>query len=120
MRTLALLTLSIGGLVLGVACGPNCQNTCDQVYVQCGIQKAGRTTDDLLDTCVQECEQAMRESGPLGDYNPEQRRASNLSIELENDQQAVAWMDCVWNHAPDGTPEQCDDLDPSTGFCAPI
>ncbi len=117
---IVLMALGAGALLVGTACGPNCQNTCEQIYVQCNIQKAGRAQDELLRTCVDQCEAAMRISGVQGDYNPEQRRTSNAPIELENDQQAAAWMDCVWNHAPDATPEQCADLDPASGFCAPI
>lgn len=120
MRTLGLLTVAAATLALSVGCGPNCQNTCAQVYAQCGIQKAGRTALELENTCVDECNAALTENGDLGDFNPLERRSSNADIMLENDQQAVAWMDCVWEKAPDATPEQCMDLDPSTGFCAPI
>lgn len=120
MNKLALLGLSAAGLLLGTACGPNCQNTCNQVYTQCNIQKAGQTQEELFRECVSECNAAMQESGEQGAYNPEQRRSSNEPLTLENDQQAAAWMDCVWNHAPDATPEQCEELDPSTGYCAPI
>lgn len=120
MNKLAMLALAAGGLLLGTACGPNCQNTCNQVYVQCNTQKAGQTQEQLLRECISECTTAMQESGELGDYNPEQRRVSNEPITLENDQQAAAWMDCVWNHAPDASAEQCDEIDPTVGYCAPI
>ncbi|MCB9670100.1 MAG: hypothetical protein H6734_11555 [Alphaproteobacteria bacterium] len=120
MKRAWMLVLGAAGLSLGVACGPNCQNTCEQVYTQCNIQKAGRSQDELLRTCLDQCEGALKKSGDLGDYQPEQRRTSNAPITLENDAQAAAWMDCVWNHAPDASAEQCDEIDPSNGYCAPI
>lgn len=120
MKPLLYVAAGAIGLAALVGCGPNCQNTCDQVYSVCGITKTGQTTRELVQRCVTECDAAMQQAGELGDYQPEARRSSAVSIELENEVQAAAWMDCVWNHAPDGTPEQCADLDPSSGFCAPI
>jgi hypothetical protein len=120
MRALAWLTLGAAGFLALVGCGPNCQSTCDQIYNACGIIKPGQTTQELVGRCNEECESALRESGELGDYNPNTRRSSAASIDIENEVQAAAWMDCVWFIAPDATPEQCADLDPSSGYCAPI
>lgn len=114
---LVALGVSLVGLV---ACGPNCQNTCDQVYNACSIDKPGQTKSELLGSCNDECNSALQNSGDLGEYDPFARRSSSQSITLENEAQAAAWMDCVWFYAPDATPEQCADLDPSAGFCAPI
>ncbi|MEZ4322643.1 MAG: hypothetical protein R3F61_34570 [Myxococcota bacterium] len=111
------LGVSVGALV---ACGPNCQNTCEQVYNVCGIQKPGQDTEELLRDCRNECDDALRKTGDIGEYDPFARRVSSQSIVLENDAQAAAWMDCVWFHVPDGTPEQCADIDPASGYCAPI
>jgi hypothetical protein len=118
VKPLVLLAGAALGLAALVGCGPNCQNSCAQVYSQCGVTLPGRTSQELEGTCVDECTAALRESGGLEGYDPFVRRTSNQPFELETDQQAVAWMDCVWEKAPDGTPEQCEDLSPQTGFCA--
>ena len=115
----ALLGLGISLIGL-VACGPNCQNTCDQVYNACSIDKPGQTKSELLRDCNNECNSALQNSGEMGEYDPFARRSSSQSITLENETQAAAWMDCVWFYAPDASPDQCADLDPSSGFCAPI
>ncbi len=114
---LGVLVSVVAGLV---GCGENCQSTCDQVYNVCGIEKPGQTRQELLRDCRNECTDALRQSGPIGDYDPNRPRSSSESIEIVNDEQAAAWIDCVWATAPDGTPEQCEDLDPRSGFCAPI
>ena len=104
-----------------VGCGPTCQSTCNQIWRVCGVpDPAGRDVQELARACERECEAALRVSGEIGDYEPEERRTVAEAITLDNDTQAAAWMDCVWNHAPDGTPEQCEDLDPRSGYCAPI
>lgn len=115
-----MVALGASGVAALVGCGPNCQNTCDQIYNVCGIDKPGQTAAELVRDCVSECEGALRESGEIGDYDPNRRRASAASIRIENETQAAAWMDCVWFRAPDGTPDQCADLDPTSGYCAPI
>lgn len=107
-------------LALLMGCGPTCQNTCRQVFVTCAIEKTGQSQNELIGDCTRECEAAMARAGDQGDYEPDIRRTTAESIQLETDAQAAAWMDCVWDHAPDGTPEQCLDLDPRTGYCAPI
>lgn len=106
------------GLLIG--CGPTCQSTCRRVYVDCGIEKTGQSQSELIGDCQRECQAALNVAGELGEYEPDIRRTTAESIVLENDSQAAAWMDCVWDHAPDATPEQCLELDPRTGYCAPI
>lgn len=117
LMALAALCTAVGALV---ACGPSCQSTCDQIYNVCGIDPTGKSLDEALGDCNDECENALRESGEMGDYDPNRRRTSAAEIRLTNETQAAAWMDCVWRIAPDGTPEQCADLDPASGYCAPI
>ncbi|MCB9677071.1 MAG: hypothetical protein H6737_18280 [Alphaproteobacteria bacterium] len=119
-RSLVALAGLGGAFVVLVGCGPNCQSTCEHVYNTCGIEKPGQDQRELTRDCVYECETALKNSGELGEYNPNQRRSTSESIVLENDAQATAWMDCVWFIAPEGTPEQCEDLDPRSGYCAPI
>lgn len=120
MKALAYL----GGVALGfmalIGCGPTCQNTCSLVYNDCGITKPGQDTPELLRRCNQQCTAALKEPGELGNYNPDVRRSSAATIQLENEVQAAAWMDCVWARAADATPEQCQELDPTSGYCAPI
>ena len=115
-----LLGLMAGVVGVLTACGPNCQKTCDQVYNVCGIDKPGQSKEELILSCVNECNSALQSSGDLDGYQPDSRRSSSESIVLDNETQAAAWMDCVWKHAPDGTPEQCEELDPRSGYCAPI
>ncbi len=122
-RTTSFFALGVLGTSLAVlvGCGPNCQSTCDQIYNVCGIVPEGQSAAEAQRDCRQECEDAMRNTGEVGDYDPFQRRSgSGQSIVLENEAQAVLWMDCVFTQAPDGTPEQCAQLDPRSGFCAPI
>lgn len=117
IRALALSSVAISFLGL-FACGPTCQNTCSRVYNDCGITKTGQTRDELLDRCEDECSGALKNAGDQGEYNPLTPRQSAESLVLENEEQAAAWMDCVWEKVPNASPEECQSLD--AGFCAPI
>lgn len=114
------LALAVTGLLFAVGCGPNCQSTCQRIYSNgvndagqedCSIQRPGRTQGDLIDTCMDNCENALDVPGELGTYDPYTRTSSNQSVQLDNDQQAAIWMECV---------EQTDCERMGTGYCAPI
>lgn len=115
----ALVVVIVASLLAG--CGPNCSKACERVYDDCQITKPGQEKGELLQDCVTECEDALLQDGDVGDYQPNRPRSSqNRSIILENESQAAAWMDCVFDVAPDATAAQCQQLDPSVGYCAPI
>lgn len=125
MRTSGWMAIVLGvGSALAAGCGDNCQSTCAHVYdpSECGIQKAGITAKSLIDDCVDECERALATPGDMGDYNPNVFIPAVDKPQLQTDQQAAAWMDCVWSVAPDkGPQESCAQLDPKNGgICAPI
>ena len=76
----ALLALGSTALLLFLSgCGPNCQSTCQRIYgngvnadaiEDCAIQRPGRTQGDLIDTCMDNCENALDQPGELGTYDP--------------------------------------------------
>jgi hypothetical protein len=111
IRPIALMLLPVVGFSAG--CGPNCQNTCNKIYQpsECNIERAGRSQDQLIDRCLDECEGALDNPGELGSYDPANSRGSADEFVLETDHQAAAWMDCV-----DAT--ACENL--QKNFCPPI
>lgn len=123
MRSMAWLGFMGSVLLVNTGCGENCQSTCRHVYddSECNVSKGGIQTGELLDTCVSECEAAMKVPGEMGDYDPFVRVSAADTIRLENESQAAAWIDCVWEIAPEpGFTPECSGLDPQTGYCAPI
>ncbi len=112
------LVLGAAGLLgLTSACGANCQSTCQRIYSssECNIAVAGfndaNGRAELIRECVTRCEGALDHPGELGNYDPNDRTTSGDTVELRNEVQAAAWMDCVESTA-------CEQL--SQGFCAPI
>lgn len=114
----------LGVAALATGCGETCQSTCSHVYdpAECGILIAGIEPADLIRECVTQCDRALSTPGDMGTYNPTVRSPASENIELETDQQAAAWMDCVWSVAPEqGYQAGCEELDPTRGgICAPI
>lgn len=111
-----LLPALLGLAALGLAgCDKNCQNTCSRIYdaSECGVVIPGVTTEALKRDCEAECETALKQAGEMGDYNPYNLRNPMENPVLENERQAAAWMDCVWD-------AECPELDPASGICAPI
>ena len=118
MRVAALLSL-VGLFATG--CGPNCQSTCTHVFdrSECGIARPGIEPREQITNCVSACEYALSQPGEQGSYDPDRPNTSS-GVELENERQAAAWMDCVWATAPEGSlsgSEECRALD--EGYCAP-
>jgi hypothetical protein len=95
-------------------CGPTCQSTCTKLYSTadggCGLPTPGRTFEQALDDCMDDCEYAIVRPGELGDYDPTTPIGGGQTVTLENEKQAAAWMDCVEAAA-------CERLD--DGFCPP-
>lgn len=120
---LALSIVAIATLGL-TGCGETCQSTCTHVYdpAECGITIAGVQSNALIADCIDECEDALATPGDIGNYNPTVNSAASENIELLTDQQAAAWIDCVWDAAPEPGPQpSCSQLDPKNGgICAPI
>ena len=113
--TLVLLGTAMTGIT---ACGPDCQTSCEKLYSQGGECKFTSPGDPSGEksfaVCLEACEEAMEIPGDAGDYNPNEKTPSSQSIQLQNDQQAAMWMDCV--------AEKSCELIKTTGgrFCAPI
>ena len=114
-----MLWLIVGSSVLLTsACGPDCQTTCEKLYSQggeCQFVSAGDPDGEKnFARCMNECNDAVTTPGEAGDYNPNEKTPSSQSIELENDQQAALWMDCIEE-------KSCELLKTTGGrFCAPI
>ena len=88
---------------------------------ECGVVKQGWKPADLIKTCTEECEGALLHAGDMGDYEPYEHHFIDDGLKLENETQAAARMDCVWDTAPQpGDQATCDNLDPASGICAPI
>lgn len=106
-----------------LACGPNCQSTCQRLYgestqrvygeqiTDCGIDRAGRDASELVDTCMDECQAALEVPGEVGPYEPYERTGSSESVDIENERQAAVWMECI-------AETSCDRL--REGYCAPV
>lgn len=94
-------------------CGPNCQSTCDRLFSvdECGIQRNEKSPEEVRNDCLASCDEALANPGPLGDYNPDERKSGSQTVKLETDQQAAAWMECVEETS-------CSYLE--DGYCAPV
>ncbi len=116
----AILVAGLG--VLGAGCGPTCQSTCNLLYSDsavvgmqqlegCQIQRPGKSQEELISYCMDQCESALERSGDLDGYDPTVRSSSTSSVQLENEAQAAVWMECVVG-------ESCERLE--EGYCAPV
>ena len=72
-----------------------CLTPCNKVYQECGILRPGATSQELVDYCVAECEEALLTPGEVGNYDPFQQNLSSEKPELENDEQATLWIECI-------------------------
>ena len=112
MRSLLLLSSFIP-LSQIIACGPDCQSTCNRIYKssQCGIERPGQTEQETTSRCMEECNSGLQKPGPAGEYDPNEQVPRSEIPELKTDQQTALWMDCVANTA-------CENLEKN--YCAPI
>ena len=118
-----LIIASVGALSWLSGCGENCQSTCQRVYdpSECGVVLPGVTPKELINTCVSECESALQRQGDQR-FDPVTTPASDDAWRLQNEAEAAAWIDCVWDQAPGAGPGPvCANIDPQQGgICAPI
>lgn len=120
-----LITVMVVAMAALQGCGETCQSTCDHVYAEseCGVTKQGWKPGELIDYCVDQCDDALQIAGSMDDYEPYEHISSQDAdgLQLANETQAAAWIDCVWDTAPDpGYQASCENLDPPGGICAPI
>ncbi len=106
--------ISIAAAALAAGCGPNCQSTCERLYTEseCNIQRAGRDVDWLLGECRTMCEDALKNPGEIGEYDPYTQSGYGSSVQLNNEQQAALWMQCV-------SEMDCEKID-EDNYCAPV
>ena len=121
----ALLALVVITSSVMTGCGNDCQSTCQRLYgdePNCSIKRPGKNRDELIQFCEDECKQALRTPGDVGNYTPSKRTPRDETPLLENDKQAALWMDCVEE-------TDCTYLDPNPrgenddkegGYCAPV
>ena len=112
MRVLALTLVSTAGLLAG--CGPDCNTSCDKLFgdrnEECRIVVPGRSAQEMTNSCLAECEGALKVTGEMDGYDPDVRGSGAEDISLKNEQQAAAWMDCI-------AETSCKDLEDN--YCAP-
>lgn len=120
-------SLAVGSALLTAAavmagCGPDCRSSCTKLYgnstqadgsTQCQIVVPGKSGDEgrneLIADCEATCDAAMRNTGEMNGYDPNQKGTGD-DISINNEKQAAAWMDCV-------AETSCDNL--GKGFCEP-
>ena len=90
------LAVFVAPLALGTGCGENCRTSCFKAYDEreCNVDTPGVPADRRISECVSECQAALRQVGPMGDYSPFSSGSLTPSS-LENERQAAAWMDCI-------------------------
>jgi hypothetical protein len=98
MGRIAGMGISVG-LVFSLmsGCGPNCQMVCQKAFRadDCGLKVPGETNqENLVKDCILECENALKQTGDLEQYDPNQP-LSGKTFTLDNEKQAAVWMDCV-------------------------
>ena len=124
-----LILAIISGLSLTVSgCGTDCQSACNKLYgtaPNCGdasgdpneegyfegLIGAGQTREKMTRQCMDECENAIDKPGDAGDYDPNAFTPATEVVELENDEMAALWMDCIEE-------QSCENL--ASGYCAPV
>lgn len=111
--------------VLLAACSPTCAETCQEYIAEerCDAGPAGIPLEDAIAGCVSQCSRAMATPGPAplatdGRFNPDVFTPTNRPGEdvLKNDQEAAAWMDCVFSF--ESTDECREEL--GRQACAPV
>lgn len=111
------VALAAAAAAVFMGCGYDCQSTCIRIYdpAECDIaaQIGGASDAELERQCIDECENALKNVGPMGSYDPRTQRNPLVNEVLQNERQAAEWMDCVWE-------ADCSQLDPASGICHPI
>lgn len=105
MRSLVPFALLAAPALLA-ACGPTCAQTCERYLAEteCDAAPDAISVEEALAGCNAQCNRAMATPGPRpadGDprFNPGVAGTftGDPSNALRNDQEAAAWMDCVWS-----------------------
>lgn len=88
-------------------CGDDspCPAACDRLYLDCNAGDGDE--DDLVKECLDECGEAYKDDGSVGDYEP---RKVGGKDSPENIDQVEEWAECVTYYG-------CEHLD--YGFCDP-
>ena len=101
-----------------MACGQTCQTTCRRFYADapdgCGAAPEGKPADEAIESCIEICQDALQVTGPPVDpndarFNPNFISPLNQQATLSTEQEAAAWMDCVWSFEDDVCFEKLDD-----------
>ncbi|HMV66255.1 MAG TPA: hypothetical protein PKA64_05355 [Myxococcota bacterium] len=100
------------------ACNPTCQSSCRRFYADapdgCGAGPEGKPAAEAIDSCINICQDAMQITGEPVDpedprFNPLYVAPLNQQATLSNEQEAAAWMDCVWSFSDDECTSKLDD-----------
>ncbi|MEM6930248.1 MAG: hypothetical protein AAF602_25130 [Myxococcota bacterium] len=112
IRGLGFATAVVTMLGFTTGCGENCNATCFRAYDegQCRVDTPGVQREQRINECIAECRSALRQVGPIGDYSPF-ASGGLQQVELENEVQAAAWMDCI-------AESECSQL--QAGRCNPL
>ena len=96
-----------------------CAPTCEKIYGtgagECNIQVPGHDgasgQTGLQAECLDMCQEAARQPGEVGDYDPNVRTDASDTVTLDNSAQVELWAQCIEETA-------CSDI--NLGYCAPI
>jgi hypothetical protein len=120
----AVKLLALGLLTQLGACNPTCQSSCRRFYADapdgCGASPEGLPAADAIESCIDICQDALQITGEPVDpndprFNPKFVAPLNQQATLSNEQEAAAWMDCVWSFTDEECPTKLDDQ-----FCVKI
>ena len=106
---------ALGAVAIAAGCDKNCQNTCFRIFDEneCGVTIGAINENELKDSCIEDCENALENAGPMGIYNPYVGARPEQPDEITNERMAAEWMNCVWD-------QECVDLQPPNAACSPI
>ena len=64
--------LSAALAALASGCDKNCQNTCFKIFDEneCGVTIGSIPENELKNNCIEDCENALDNAGPMGNYDP--------------------------------------------------
>ena len=109
--------IGLATCLLSTACKPTCQDTCRHFYADapdgCGASPSGIPADEAISSCTEVCQNALQIPGePVNPtdrrFDPERQALLSESNTLANEQEAAAWMDCVWTFSDEECPTRLD------------
>ncbi|MGC6494047.1 MAG: hypothetical protein ACON5B_14520 [Myxococcota bacterium] len=114
--------LLVTASLMNTACGPTCAESCRRFYSedQCDAAPVGKDANEAIAECTKQCQDALQVPGsPVSSndarFNPNLRAPLNQSYELANEEEAAAWMDCVWSFSDEECPVELENQ-----ACVPI